>query len=98
MHSTEKDLCGLYKGEFVHVIIMSLWLYKGELVHVIIMSLWLYKGELVHVIIMSLWLYVKQSTALSTLLDKPHPFCIQIVFASKLLSLEIRQNSLSSTQ
>ena len=86
MHSTEKDLCGLYKGEFVHVIIMSLWLYKGELVHVIIMSLslykgkfvyimslWLYKGEFVH-LIMSLWLYVKQSTALSTLLDKPHPF------------------------
>ena len=40
-----------------------------------------------------------ESTALSTSLDKPwSPISIQIVFASKLLNLEIRHNSLSSTQ
>jgi len=40
-----------------------------------------------------------ESTALSTSLDKPRlPICIQIVFASKHLNLEIRHNSLSSTQ
>ena len=39
-----------------------------------------------------------ESTTLSASLDKPHPFCIQIVLISKLLSLDIRQNSLSATQ
>ena len=38
-----------------------------------------------------------ESTALSVTRQAP-PICIQIILTSKLLSLEIRQNSLSSTQ